>query len=66
MKRLTEIFTGIEIGHDAEIGKGLFIGHLGSIVISGNSIIGKYSSFHEGITIGGAGRGDKYGDSNNW
>ena len=35
MKRLTEIFTSIEIAHDAQIGKGLFIGHFGSIVING-------------------------------
>lgn len=59
-KRLSEILTGIEIAQNAQIGKGLFIGHLGGVII-GNSSIGDYPSFHEGVTIGGAGRGENHG-----
>lgn len=61
LKRFTEILTGIEIAHDAEIGKGLFIGHLGGIIIGTNSIIGDHASFHEGVTIGGGGRDKNHG-----
>ncbi|MDI6644163.1 MAG: hypothetical protein QME14_03820 [Methanobacteriaceae archaeon] len=60
-KRITEILTGIEIAHNARIGRGLFIGHLGGIIIGNNSMIGNYSSFHEGVTVGGSGRGNKHG-----
>jgi serine O-acetyltransferase len=59
-KRVTEILTGIEIAADAEIGEGLFIGHLG-IVIGSRSKIGMNASFHEGVTIGGAGRKELHG-----
>jgi serine O-acetyltransferase len=61
LKRLSEILTGIEIAADAEIGRGLFIGHLGGVIIGTGSKIGRYSSFHEGVTIGGAGRGRDHG-----
>ena len=60
-KRLTEILTGIEIAHNADIGKGLFIGHLGGVIIVHSTLIGKNASFHEGVTIGGGGRGEKHG-----
>lgn len=61
LKRFTEILTGIEIADNAEIGKGLFIGHLGSVVIGHSSKIGANASFHQGVTIGGAGRGERHG-----
>lgn len=60
-KRLTEILTGIEIAHNADIGRGLFIGHLGGVIIGHSSVIGKNASFHEGVTIGGGGRREKHG-----
>lgn len=55
--RFFEMLIGIKIAHNAEIGKGLFISHLSEIVIGHGSKIGNYSSFHQGVTIGGAGRG---------
>lgn len=61
LKRISEIFTGIEIAHTAQIKRGLFIGHLGGIIIGHGAEIGSYSSFHEGVTIGGAGRGSNFG-----
>lgn len=62
LKRITEILTGIQISSNATIGKGIFIAHLGDIVISAGSKIGEYPSIHQGVTIGGAGRGKEYGD----
>lgn len=61
LKRISEMLLGIEIACNAEIGKGLFIGHLSGIIIGHGSKIGNYSSFHQGVTIGGAGRGEKHG-----
>lgn len=60
LKRLTEMITDIEIGATAEIGGGLYLGH-NAVTIGDKSIIGRNASFHRGITVGGAGRGDKYG-----
>lgn len=61
IKRVSEILTGIEIGVDAEIGRGLYIEHLGGVIITHDCIIGEYSSFHEGVTIGVSGRGKENG-----
>ncbi len=60
-KRLTKILTTIEISNDAVIGKGLFIGHIGGIVISNGAHIGDYASFHQRVTVGRAGRGVLHG-----
>lgn len=61
LKRLTELFTGIQISHKAEIGSGFFIGHMGGIVIN-DSCIGKNASLHQNVTVGNAGRGEKHGN----
>ena len=61
LKRLVEILTTIDISEKAEIGEGLYIAHMGCIVIGGNSKIGKNLSVRQGVTIGGRGRGEKYG-----
>ena len=61
LKRISEILTGIEIANNAEIGKGLSIGHLSGIIIGHGSKIGDYSSFHQGVTIDGAGREENRG-----
>jgi serine O-acetyltransferase len=60
-KRAVETLTTVEISERAGIGKGVFIAHLGSIVISHHTRIGKYASLHQGATFGGAGRGEKFG-----
>ena len=61
MKVLVLITTSVTISHKTTIGKGLFISHIGSIVIGNESIIGDYCSLHQGVTIGGAGVGEDYG-----
>lgn len=60
-KRISEIFTGIEIAHDAQIGKGLFIAHIGGVVIGTKAVIGEHASIHQGVTVGGSGRGENHG-----
>jgi serine O-acetyltransferase len=55
-KRISEILTGIEISEHATIGHGFFIAHIGSIVISHDTKIGCYASFHQGVTIGVSGK----------
>lgn len=60
-KRISELLTGIEIAHDAKIGKGLYVAHLGGIVIGNKAKIGDFCSLRNGVTIGGAGSKEKYG-----
>jgi serine O-acetyltransferase len=55
VKRLTEILTGIQIDATAKIGSGIFIAHLGDIVIGHHSEIGDHPSIHQGVTIGASG-----------
>lgn len=61
MKAFVVITTGVTISHKTSIGKGLFISHIGSIVIGHESSIGNYCSLHQCVTIGGAGIGEEYG-----
>lgn len=61
LKMIVVAVTGVTISERATIGKGFYIAHLTNIVISHNSVIGQYASIHQGVTLGGAGRGEKYG-----
>lgn len=49
--RLTVVY-GIEIPNHTRIGPGLYIGHLGGIVINGEVIIGKNCNLSQGVTVG--------------
>lgn len=51
-----ETATGISLPFTANIGKGLYIGHFGGIVISHLAIIGEYCNLSQGVSIGQAGR----------
>ncbi len=62
LQRLIEVIFTIEISPRARIDGGLFIAHLGNIVISAGSVIGSNASIHQGVTFGGAGHGEYYGD----
>ena len=53
--------TTINISYKAEIGRGLYIPHEGNITISHHSTLGEYCTIHQGVTLGGAGRGSSYG-----
>lgn len=52
---------GFDISHRTKIGKGLYIGHFGGIVIHGDAEIGDYCNLSQGMTIGVLTRGNNSG-----
>jgi serine O-acetyltransferase len=50
--KLAEIATGISLPVGAQIGKGLYIGHFGGIIIHPDTVIGEGCSIAHGVTIG--------------
>lgn len=59
--KLIEITTGIDLPKHAKIGKGLYIGHFGGIIISPDAEIGEFCNLSHDVTIGIGGRGEKSG-----
>ena len=57
-----EILFAIELSERAHIGKGIYIAHTGGLVVAHDSVVGDFPSFHQYMTIGGAGRGEGYGN----
>ena len=51
----------LEISSNCKIGKGLYLGHMSSITINGNAIIGENCNIHKGVTIGQENRGPRKG-----
>lgn len=51
-RKAIEIFTGIYLPWKAEIGKGLYIGHFGQIIINPMTKIGENCNLSQGVTIG--------------
>lgn len=51
------LICGIEIPYDTEIGKGLYIGHYGGIVVHPDVKIGRNCNINHGVTIGATYRG---------
>jgi len=60
MRRL-KFKYGIDISYRTTIGKGLYIGHFGGIVIHGDAVIGENCNLSQGMTIGVKIRGKKAG-----
>lgn len=60
LKRLSEK-TGIQIPTKAQIGKGFYIGHFGTIIINPDAKIGNNVNIASGVTIGKTNRGEKQG-----
>ncbi|MGJ8666516.1 MAG: serine O-acetyltransferase [Patiriisocius sp.] len=56
-----EIVTGISIPYSVIVGRELYIGHFGNIIINANTIIGDNCNISQGVTIGVSGRGRKRG-----
>jgi serine O-acetyltransferase len=52
---------GFDISYRARIGKGLYIGHFGGIVIHGDAVIGEHCNLSQGMTIGVLNRGKNLG-----
>lgn len=61
LKRHYGLLYGIQIPPTTNIGKGLFIGHVGNIIINPNSVIGNNCNIAQGVTIGEENRGKKRG-----
>ncbi|WP_374550761.1 serine O-acetyltransferase [Flavobacterium sp.] len=59
--RKYKVKYGFDISYRANIGKGLYIGHFGNVVIHGDAVIGDYCNISQGITIGISNYGDKKG-----
>jgi serine O-acetyltransferase len=58
--KAVEVLTGICIPSAAQIGKGLYIGHFGTLIVSPETIMGEGCSLSQGVTIGVRG-GDRLG-----
>ena len=52
---------GFDISYRTKIGKGLYIGHFGGIVIHGDAEIGENCNLSQGVTIGVLVRGKNQG-----
>lgn len=50
--KFSEVFLGVYIGPNAQIGKGFLIEHTGCIVINSDAKIGDYARIRHGVTIG--------------
>lgn len=50
--KAVEMLTGISIPVAATIGKGLYIGHFGGIIVSPQTVMGDGCSISQGVTIG--------------
>jgi len=48
---------GFQIPFNTQIGKGLFLGHFGMIIVNGKASIGDNCNIEHGVTIGQANRG---------
>jgi serine O-acetyltransferase len=59
LQKVVELVTGISIPFTANIGRGLYIGHFGGIILSPDTVLGEYCNLSQGVTIGQAGRGGK-------
>lgn len=60
-QKFIEIITGVSIPYSAQIGKELYIGHFGGIIINSKAIIGNNCNISQGVTIGVSGRGANRG-----
>lgn len=59
--RYYEKVYGLEIPYNAQIGKGLYIGHAYNITINPKTIIGENCNIHRGCLLGQQNRGEKKG-----
>lgn len=50
--KVYQLFFGLDIPYETEIGKGLYLGHAFNITVNGNAIIGDNCNLHKGCLIG--------------
>jgi len=56
-----QVKFGFQIPNTTKIGKGLFLGHFGNIVVNQGVIIGDNCNVAQGVTLGYVSRGEKQG-----
>ncbi|WP_335964311.1 serine acetyltransferase [Galbibacter sp. PAP.153] len=61
LKRHFGYLYGVQIPPTTKIGGGLFIGHVGNIVLNPDAVIGNNCNIAQGVTIGQENRGQKKG-----
>lgn len=59
-KRL-QVKFGYQIPHTVKIGRGLFLGHFGNIVVNQAAVLGENCNVAQGVTIGNVSRGSRIG-----
>ena len=52
---------GFQINYSTQIGRGLYLGHMGSIVVNWKAVLGNNVNLAQGVTIGQANGGNKDG-----
>lgn len=57
--KIMEIVTGVSLPVSAQIGKGLYVGHFGTIILHSNVKMGKNCSIGPGVIIGTKGQGNQ-------
>ena len=59
--KFVQVTCGVEIPARTTIGKGMYIGHFGNIIMHRDVVIGDYLGIAQGVTLGLGGSGDKVG-----
>jgi serine O-acetyltransferase len=59
--RRYKIKYGIDMSYDTNIGKGIYVGHFGGIVVHEETVIGDNLNISQGVTIGQTNRGKYMG-----
>lgn len=60
-QKLIEILTGISLPFECAVGSGLYIGHMGPVIVNGQVRIGSNCNLSHLVTIGIGGRGENRG-----
>jgi len=61
LQKIIEILTGISLPAECEVGKGLYIGHFGHLIINPRVKIGDNCNLSQGVTLGIKQRGKHAG-----
>ena len=59
--RRLKVKYGLDISYRTKIGKGIYVGHFGGVVVHGDVEIGDYCNLSQGITLGVSNYGEKSG-----
>jgi len=59
--KMNQLFTGISIPIGTKIGKGLYISHIGTIIINNNAVIGDNCNLAPMIVVGWGKSNEKFG-----